>query len=88
MLKSRSTVRTHKSLNRLSDIVLRVVTFISFVSLNVLLQVIDETGIAMAAMARNGKRNFKHGMLSTRNNQHDECSIREYSAPRKISIKI
>ncbi len=53
MLKSRSTARTRKSLNRASDIVLRVIVFISFILLNVLSQVVDETGIAMAAMIRN-----------------------------------
>ncbi len=44
MLKSRSTAKTHKSLSRLSDIVLRVVIFISFILLNVLSHVVDETG--------------------------------------------
>jgi len=88
MLKSRSTARTHKSLNRVSDIVLRVVVFISFILLNVLSQVVDETGIVKAAVIRNGKQNFNHGNFSTRNNQHDECSAREYSAPRKISVKL
>ncbi len=44
MLKSRSTAKIHKSLSRLSDIVLRVVVFISFILLNVLSHVVDETG--------------------------------------------
>jgi len=44
MLKSRSTAIIHKSLSRLSDIVLRVVVFISFILLNVLSHVVDETG--------------------------------------------
>jgi hypothetical protein len=70
MLKARSTAKTHKSLNRVSDILLRVVVFISFILLNVLLRVVEETGIVMAAMIRNGKRNFKYErfqdeMLST-----------------------
>ncbi len=52
MLKSRSTAKTHKSLSRLSDIVLRVVVFISFILLNVLSHVVDETGIIIAAMIR------------------------------------
>jgi hypothetical protein len=76
MLKSRPTASTHKSLKRVSDIVLRVVVFISLILLNVLSQVVDETGIVMVAMIRNGKRNFKHGkfqhgMLST------EISVQE-----------
>jgi hypothetical protein len=44
MLKSRSTAKVHKSLSRLSDIVLRVVVFISFILLNVLSHLVDETG--------------------------------------------
>jgi hypothetical protein len=53
MLKSRSTARTHKSLNRVSDIVLRLVVFMNFILLNVISQVVDETGIVMAAVIRN-----------------------------------
>ena len=49
MLKSRFTVKTHKSFNRLSNIVLRVVVFISFILLNVLSQIVDETGIVITA---------------------------------------
>ena len=43
-LKSRSTAKTHKSLNLISDIVLRVFVLISFILLNVLPHVVDETG--------------------------------------------
>jgi hypothetical protein len=44
ILKSRSTAKTHKSLNLISDIVLRVFVLISFILLNVLPHVVDETG--------------------------------------------
>jgi hypothetical protein len=44
MLKSRSTAKIQKLLSRLSDIVLRVVVSISFILLNVLSHVVDETG--------------------------------------------
>jgi hypothetical protein len=53
MLKSRSTAKTHKSSNRVSDIVLRVVVFINFILLNVLSQVVEETGTVIAAIRRN-----------------------------------
>jgi hypothetical protein len=52
MLKSRSTDKTNKSISRLSDIVLRVVVFISFILLNILSYVVDETGLVIAAMIR------------------------------------
>ena len=42
--KARSTAKTHKSLNRLSDIVLCVVVLINFILLNVLSQVLVEIG--------------------------------------------
>jgi hypothetical protein len=52
MFKSRSTDKTHKSISQLSDIVLRVVVFISFILLNILSYVVDETGLVIAAMIR------------------------------------
>ncbi len=52
IVKSRSTARIHKSSNRVFDIVLRVVVFISFILLSFLSQVVEETGIVIAAITR------------------------------------
>jgi hypothetical protein len=52
MLKSCSKDKMHKSLNRISIIVLRTCVFINFILLNVLSHVVDETGIVIAAMTR------------------------------------
>lgn len=48
MSKSRSIAKTHKSLNRLSDILLRVFVLINFILLNVRSHVVEETGMVSA----------------------------------------
>ena len=50
MSKSRSIAKIHKSLNRPSDILLRVFVLINFILLNVRSHVVEETGMVNATM--------------------------------------